>query len=116
MIEIVHKIKGDSQIFKADGNNEIQALKMFYEYLGRHNDKAHYHTGVKEADGIKKYKCRYFCECGNERNQYIELGTKEINCHSCDSIIDVYPAGKVDESGVPKRDKWGNFYIADGRT
>src|SRR5699024_12601331 len=91
--------------FPTRRSSDLQALKMFYEYLGRHNDKSHYHTGVKESDGIKKYKCRYFCECGNERNQYIELGTEEINCHSCDSIIDVYLAGRMNESVVPKRDK-----------
>ncbi|ARD47600.1 hypothetical protein [Sporosarcina sp. P33] len=73
-------------------------------------------TGIKiETNGFKRYKCRYYCECGHKGSHYIPLGIPQIECHECDYHIQVLPAGRVGRDGIPKRDKQGAFYIAHAR-
>jgi hypothetical protein len=74
-----------------------------------------YKTGIKvDEDGTKRYKCRYTCRCGKRGNHYIPLRTEEVCCHECGELLDVLLAtGEVNDSGIPERDEFGNFYFAD---
>lgn len=71
-------------------------------------------TGIKvNSEGKKKYKCRYWCECGSQSNHFVLPGTETIRCHECKSEIDVMPASfNFDGDGIPLRDNFGNFYVA----
>ncbi|GGJ51173.1 hypothetical protein [Virgibacillus salexigens] len=74
----------------------------------------HWITGIKtDEDGSKRYKCRYWCECGGKGNHYIPLDVEEVECRDCGDFIDVYPAtDEIDQEGVPERDDFGNFFVA----
>lgn len=74
----------------------------------------HWRTGIKtDEDGTKRYKCRYFCECGGESNHYIPLETNWVDCRECGASMPVEEAtSNVDENGVPERDGFGNFFVA----
>lgn len=80
----------------------------------REEEPEFYRTGIKtDEDGTKRYKCRYWCKCGEKGNHYIPLGTTEIKCHSCDNSIPLKPATlEVNKDGVPGRDDFGNFFLA----
>lgn len=130
MIEITHTIRGQAQTIKLR-DKDVEALQEFYkrvDYLTeinkekepeaiKTNEKPYYKTGIKVIEGVNYFKCRYFCECGNEKNRYIPLGQQDVRCHRCSSIIDVEPATKkVGKDGVPERDSKGNFFVAYGRS
>jgi hypothetical protein len=73
----------------------------------------HYKTGIKEKDGVKHYKTRYFCknsECGHKGNHYLPEGSESTYCRECNDRLKIREAS---EEGFPNRDAWGNFYIAD---
>lgn len=73
-------------------------------------------TGIKvETTGRKRYKCRYFCECGHKGSHYIPLGVTQIECHVCEYHILVEPAGKINADGIPHRDRFGAFYNAHAK-
>lgn len=76
----------------------------------------HWDTGIKEgADGVRRYKCRYFCDCGNQGNHYIPLNLRlgYVKCHECGQHLDVDAATLEDDvNGVPVRDDFGNFFVA----
>lgn len=71
-------------------------------------------TGIKVDDGgLKRYKCRYQCSCGKQGNHYIPLKVEEVPCFECDEPLKVELAtGAVDALGIPKRDSYGNYYMA----
>ncbi|MDY0395406.1 hypothetical protein RWE15_14395 [Virgibacillus halophilus] len=73
----------------------------------------HWKTGIKtDSDGTKRYKCRYWCECGNKGNHYIPVDTPDVQCHECGIYIDVEPATQdINDEGVPARDDYGNFFV-----
>lgn len=75
----------------------------------------HWDTGIKDKGGIDHYKCRYWCECGNKGKRYIPLGKEFLECHECGYHIDVRLASKVGSDGIPIRDMFGSFYIADSK-
>lgn len=79
------------------------------------SEPEHWKTGIMIGeDGEKRYKCYYECECGNKGKRYIKLKTAEVHCHSCNELIPVKLAtGQVKPNGIPERDDWGNYYIAD---
>jgi hypothetical protein len=84
-------------------------------YFDESEDKPEYWvTGIKvNHEGLKKYKCRYWCECGSQSNHFIPLGTMTVDCHECGNEIDVMPATfNFDGDGVPDRDNYGNFFVA----
>lgn len=72
-------------------------------------------TGIKiDEDGTKRYKCRYQCTCGKKGNHYIPLKVEEVPCFECDAPLQVRLAtGQVEANGIPERDDWGNYYVAD---
>lgn len=69
----------------------------------------YYKSGIIEEDGKKKYKCRLHCECGNNQNLYVETHRKNIDCPNCHKVHQVRNAKN---EGFPKRDSWGNYFIA----
>lgn len=75
----------------------------------------HWVTGIKVGhNGEKRYKCRYWCECGYNSNIYIPLGQEFVSCYECNDDMFVAPATKAtDEDGAPERDPMGNFFIAN---
>lgn len=74
------------------------------------NDQPDYYkTGIIEEGGIKKYKCRMHCECGNNQNLYISKDSKKVECPKCGKVHQKRDAKK---QGFPARDKWGNYFIA----
>lgn len=79
------------------------------EVLLKEEQPEHFKTGIVEDDGIKKYKCRLHCDCGNHQNVYIDKMSKTVICPNCDKPHQVRDAK---ESGFPNRDAWGNYYIA----
>lgn len=75
-----------------------------------------WHTGIKVDDGgTKRYRCRYECPaCGDKGKRYIPLDTKTIQCRKCEADLKVVTAvGMWDALGIPVRDSWGNFFIAN---
>ncbi|MFL0365364.1 hypothetical protein ACH0BF_20360 [Pseudobacillus sp. 179-B 2D1 NHS] len=74
----------------------------------------HWRTGIKiDEDGTKRYKCRYWCSCGNKGNHYVPLDAEYTYCHECDKDIPVETATfEIDKDGIPGRDEYGNFFIA----
>jgi hypothetical protein len=75
-----------------------------------------WHTGIKvDGDGTRRYRCRYECPaCGDKGKRYIPLGTKTIQCRKCEAELKVVTAtGMWDATGIPCRDTWGNFFIAN---
>lgn len=94
--------------------------------IGEHLDKAverlpdrpeWYDTGIKYKDGVPHYRLRYWCQnksCENQGNQYILLDDKEVECHNCKTKHKVRPTfGVVSDNGIPKTDRYGNFFRAD---
>lgn len=81
----------------------------------KEEEPEYYKTGIKiDADGTKRYKCRYTCSCGKQGNHYIPLKTQEVPCFECKEPLEVtLAAGEVDPLGVPVRDNFGNFYVAN---
>lgn len=80
------------------------------------DEPEHWKTGIKEdEDGTKRYKCRYWCSCGDKGNHYIPIGTSTVYCRSCDEEMSVETATfEEDKDGIPERDDYGNFFIARG--
>ncbi|MBB6632780.1 hypothetical protein [Cohnella thailandensis] len=76
-----------------------------------------YETGIKFKNGIPHYRTRYWCpnpNCNHSGNQYIGLHDKTTECHECYTVMEVNPATReVDENGIPKRDRFGNFFRAE---
>lgn len=86
-------------------------LKLRYpENEGKEDDKPdHYKSGIIEEDGKKKYKCRLHCECGTNKNLYMDKTLRTIQCPACSKVHQVRDAK---EAGFPTRDGWGNYFIA----
>lgn len=77
------------------------------------DDPEYFKTGIKDKEGVKHYKTRYFCKnrkCGHKGNHYLPEGTEFTYCHQCEEKLLVREASK---DGFPNRDEWGNFYVAD---
>lgn len=75
-----------------------------------------YKSGIKERDGVKLYRTRYYCQksdCNGKGNHYLPEGTKTTYCRECEAQLEVRPAH---EDGFPFKDEWGNFYLADRLT
>ncbi|MED4914350.1 hypothetical protein [Parageobacillus thermoglucosidasius] len=75
-----------------------------------------WYTGIKVAgDGTNTYRCYYKCpSCGDKGKRYIPLDTKTIQCRNCEAELKVVTAvGMWDATGIPVRDTWGNFFIAN---
>lgn len=74
-------------------------------------------TGIKYKDGVPHYRCRYYCSCkGKGSNDYIRLDAPEVTCHHCGQKLAVRLAtGEYEDldKGIPSRDEWGNYFIAD---
>ncbi|MCU5537269.1 hypothetical protein OCB04_15140 [Bacillus cereus] len=72
----------------------------------------HWKTGIKYDDeGKPRYRVRYdCCMCGNRGNQYEYKENKFTKCHKCNAKLKVLPATKT---GLPERDSFGNFYVAN---
>ncbi|MEK5068074.1 hypothetical protein [Sporosarcina sp. FSL K6-1508] len=83
--------------------------------VGTEAEPGHWVTGIKVSEnGGKRYKCRYWCECGYKSNIYIPLGQEFVSCYECSADMFIEPATKTaDENGVPTRDQMGNFFIAN---
>lgn len=75
-------------------------------------DPTHWKTGIKYDDeGTPRYRTRYeCCMCGNRGNQYEYEGNKFTKCHNCNAKLKIVPATK---KGLPERDAFGNFYVAN---
>lgn len=75
-------------------------------------DPTHWKTGIKYDDeGTPRYRTRYeCCMCGNRGNQYEYEGNKFTKCHNCNAKLKIVPARK---KGLPERDSFGNFYVAN---
>ncbi|MCU5511389.1 hypothetical protein OCB07_21480 [Bacillus cereus] len=75
-------------------------------------DPIHWKTGIKYDDeGSPRYRTRYeCCMCGNRGNQYEYEGNKFTKCHKCNAKLKIVPATK---KGLPERDGFGNFYVAN---
>lgn len=82
----------------------------------KEEEPEYWRTGIKEdEDGTKRYKCRYWCSCGEKGNHYIPLDTEVVSCHACEGRMAVETATfERDKDGVPVRDDFGNFFIARG--
>ncbi|MCA0754855.1 hypothetical protein KP806_07315 [Paenibacillus sp. N4] len=76
-----------------------------------------YDSGIKDKDGVPHYRLRYWCQndkCRNQGNQYVKLEDIEVECHNCGAMHKIRTAlGKLDESGMPVADRYGNFFRAD---
>ncbi|MEK4409349.1 hypothetical protein MHB59_12195 [Bacillus sp. FSL L8-0642] len=72
----------------------------------------HWKTGIKYDDeGTPRYRTRYeCCMCGNRGNQYEYEGNKFTKCHKCNAKLKIVSATK---KGLPERDRFGNFYVAN---
>jgi hypothetical protein len=71
----------------------------------------HHKTGYKVKDGVKHYKCRYRCtKCGNAGNHYIPDGVKQVDCHECQTTLDVKKATPGTQGIQP--DKFLNWFVA----
>lgn len=72
----------------------------------------HYKTGYKLADdGTKLYKTRYRCpKCKNAGNHYIPEGTTQVDCHECQTTMQVKKATPGTQGIQP--DKFLNWYVA----
>lgn len=80
------------------------------------NKPQHWTTGCKiDPSGRVRYKCRYFCECGQKGSHYIPLGVQHVECHECGYHIYVQPAGKIVSGDIPKRHNNGYFFVAHAR-
>lgn len=79
----------------------------------RTHNPQYWHTGIKtDYNGREKFKCHYACECGYKGRHYIPLFAEYVMCHDCGYHIQVEPAGRLRRNGVPRRDRWGNYFIA----
>lgn len=74
----------------------------------------YWETGIKtDADGTKRYNCRYYCDCGAKGTHYIPLGIESVRCHECKTELAVDTATfEVDEQGVPVPNQYKNFFVA----
>ena len=89
-------------VFKALENKQSDSQPEYYK------------TGIKvDDDGTKRYKVRFWCECGGRGNHYVPLGTESVSCRDCGNELEVEGATSfVDDDGIPDRDDFGNFFIA----
>lgn len=74
----------------------------------------HWETGIqyKDFNGVQTptYRTYYKCPNGHKGKRYIPAGRDIVHCHTCNTKIGVRLAH---ENGLPNRDQWGNFYMAD---
>lgn len=73
-------------------------------------DTSYFHTGVKEKEGTKTYRCRYRChKCGTVSNHYIPHLVDHVSCHTCNADLEVK---SVKEMTGYKKDLKANWYVA----
>ena len=73
-------------------------------------DTSFYHTGVKDKDGVKHYRCRYKCQyCDNVGNHYIPSLIDNVQCHNCDKDL---PVESVESITGEEKDLNANWYVA----
>lgn len=104
--EVVHQESDDVTIgdaFKSD-------LENFSKELEQPQDTSFYHTGVKDKDGVKHYRCRYKCQyCDNVGNHYIPTLVDNVQCHNCDKDL---PVESVESITGEEKDLNANWYVA----
>lgn len=114
-VEIASKVKKKLPIIASSRTEMVSVGDKLQEALNKKADEPEFfRTGIKvDEDGIKRFKCRYTCQCGKKANHYIPLKTEEVHCHDCESPLEVILAtGEVDATGTPVRDEYGNYYTA----
>ncbi|KAA6447005.1 hypothetical protein [Bacillus swezeyi] len=111
--KIVDKhVTGPSKVSKPNSNDS----NSFIRTSDYSND--YFITGVKLSRNKEVlYRCRYKCDCGDESNHYIKIGTMSVPCWKCSKRLEVSPATQFGEPEEGKnremyRDSYGNFYIA----
>lgn len=72
----------------------------------------HVRTGIKKkANEPNRYKCRYKCvKCDKQSNHFIPEGTRTVDCHYCQTALDVKKATPGTQGIQP--DKFMNWYVA----
>ncbi|MGW7919219.1 hypothetical protein ACWEXK_12415 [Staphylococcus xylosus] len=104
--EVVHQESDDVTIgdaFRGD-------LEKFSKELQQPQDTSFYHTGVKDKDGVKHYRCRYKCQyCDNVGNHYIPSLIDNVQCHNCDKDL---PVESVESITGEEKDLNANWYVA----
>lgn len=113
-LSVVHKLhnsnKGNKEGTIAERVGFYQKEEKADNTVSKENSHPDfYETGIKEENGIKKYRVRVKCSCGREMNRYITPNEVQILCIDCGKFNQVRPATK---EGFPNRDSWGNFFIA----
>lgn len=73
---------------------------------------SHFKTGYKvKDDGTKLFKTRYRCpKCKNAGNHYVPEGTTSVDCHGCQTTMQVKKATPGTQGIQP--DKFMNWYVA----
>lgn len=91
----------------------IEHIKLVNDNQAK-NEPEHWKTGIMYKGETPHYRAHYKCECGNKGKRYILKDSVDLPCHSCGQPINVRPATKkTGKDGLPERDSFGNFYIAD---
>lgn len=72
-------------------------------------------TGIKYDEmGFPRYQTYYKCECGDKGKRYVYRESIDLSCRNCGQFINIEPATKkIDEDGLPYRDSFGNFFLAE---
>lgn len=93
--------------------NSIAEVAKVVE-VSKGDEPEHWKTGIQVSeDGTKRYRAYYWCDCGNKGKRYIPKDKEFLHCHSCNEKLYVDAATlELDNEGLPKRDKFGNFYVA----
>lgn len=100
--------------FKLDPTNLVDPIEEVNDDYAQQQD--FYQTGIKYRnlngrENIPHYRCRYECPvCDTKGNHYIPKDTPQVTCHTCKAQLEVEEATKL---GLPNRDEWGNFYLAN---
>lgn len=84
------------------------------ERVEAQQEQEHWKSGIKvDEDGTKRYRCYYWCDCGSKGKRYIHEYDELVSCRECgqEMYVEVATPNHQD-NGLPKRDKFGNFFIA----
>ncbi|EZV56806.1 hypothetical protein V074_02727 [Staphylococcus aureus 2010-60-1240-1] len=102
---------------KPKNNKYTQSYSKYDGYIGQQvnyneedNVPEFYKTGIKDEDGIKRYKCRYICDsCNDKGTKYINDYKNMVSCRKCGQGLKVIWHG---EEYGEKQDKFNNFASA----
>lgn len=104
--KVVEKINSERSLSATIGEmTKITPISNTYENVENY--------GIKDFDGVLKYQCKYWCDCGHHGKRWVSKEPNHVYCHECNSKLIVEPATmEISDDGLPVQDKHNNFFIA----